>query len=159
MIWVSAADNASILLPFAGYPCRTDPNRAANYSSAYGNGNAANVEYLSVKSPVIDHEIALRKCGVDRVGYGLAGGFRAAVLPNERVETVSRFAEDVMPPIRVVHDPDDRYPFGRPSTRSPMMLRWISLVPPAIVYCRAPRTRWNQRSASGTASVGSSIVA
>jgi short chain dehydrogenase len=26
------------------------------------------------------------------------------------------------------------HPLGRPSTRSPMMLRWISLVPPAIVY-------------------------
>src|SRR6516165_8458199 len=50
-------------------------------------------------------------------------------------------------------------PFGRPRTRSPMILRWISLVPPAIVYCRAPSTRWCQRAASGTASVGASTVA
>ncbi len=40
-----------------------------------------------------------------------------------------------------------------------MMLRWISLVPPAIVYCRAPNTRCSQRDASGTASVGVSSVA
>src|SRR5262249_33764902 len=44
--------------------------------------------------------------------------------------------------------------FGRPSTRSPMMLRWISLVPPAIVYWRALTTRLNQRGASGTSAVG-----
>ena len=40
-----------------------------------------------------------------------------------------------------------------------MMLRWISLVPPAIVYCRAPKTRWVQRGASGTSSVVVSRVA
>jgi hypothetical protein len=50
-------------------------------------------------------------------------------------------------------------PRGNPSTRSPMMLRWISLVPPAIVYCRAPSTRCIQRGASGTVSVGVSRVA
>src|SRR5438094_299823 len=41
-------------------------------------------------------------------------------------------------------------PRGSPSTRSPMMLRWISLVPAEIVYCRAASTRLNQRGASGT---------
>ena len=55
--------------------------------------------------------------------------------------------------------PSASYPLGRPNTRSPMMLRWISLVAPAIVYCRAPSTRWCQRAASGTASVGASTVA
>jgi hypothetical protein len=40
-----------------------------------------------------------------------------------------------------------------------MMLRWISLVPPAIVYCRAPSTRCVQRGASGTSSVVVSSVA
>src|SRR5262249_21462255 len=35
-----------------------------------------------------------------------------------------------------------------------MMLRWISLVPPAMVYCRALTTRLYQRGASGTASLG-----
>ena len=34
---------------------------------------------------------------------------------------------------------------GKPSTRSPMILRWISLVPPAIVYCRALSTRADDR--------------
>jgi len=33
------------------------------------------------------------------------------------------------------------------------------LVPPAIVYWRAPSTRWNQREASATASVGASTIA
>src|SRR2546430_7302617 len=31
-----------------------------------------------------------------------------------------------------------------------MMLRWISLVPAEIVYCRAASTRLNHRGASGT---------
>src|SRR4030095_14795140 len=46
--------------------------------------------------------------------------------------------------------------FGRPSprTRSLMMLRWISLVPPAMVYCRALSTRLYQRGPSGTCSLG-----
>src|SRR5262249_58346792 len=48
-----------------------------------------------------------------------------------------------------------RQSFGRPSTRSPMMFRWISLVPPAIVYWRALTTRLYQRGASGTSALGS----
>ena len=45
-----------------------------------------------------------------------------------------------------------------------MMLRWISLVPPAIVYCRAPSTRWNQRDAQqytiadGTSEIQRNII-
>ena len=35
-----------------------------------------------------------------------------------------------------------------------MMLRWISLVPAEMVYCRAASTRLNHRGASGTASEG-----
>src|SRR5438552_1735323 len=35
-----------------------------------------------------------------------------------------------------------------------MMLRWISLVPAEIVYCRAASTRLNHRGASGTTSEG-----
>lgn len=35
-----------------------------------------------------------------------------------------------------------------------LMLCWISLVPPAMGYCRALRARLSQRGASGTTSVG-----
>ena len=35
-----------------------------------------------------------------------------------------------------------------------MMLRWISLVPPAMVYCRALSTRLYQRGPSGTCALG-----
>src|SRR5712691_2462632 len=35
-----------------------------------------------------------------------------------------------------------------------MMLRWISLVPAEMVYCRAASTRLNHRGASGTTSEG-----
>jgi len=70
-----------------------------------------------------------------------------------------RAAEDLLrsvpgigpdPSARVIADQS----LGRPSTRSPMMFRWISLVPPAMVYWRALTTRLYQRGASGTSAVG-----
>ena len=48
----------------------------------------------------------------------------------------------------------DAQSLGRPSTRSPMMFRWISLVPPAMVYWRELTTLLYQRGASGTSAVG-----
>ena len=39
------------------------------------------------------------------------------------------------------------------------MLRWISLVPAEIVYCRAATSRLNQRGASGTSSVLTLMIA
>ena len=46
------------------------------------------------------------------------------------------------------------YSLGRPSTRSPRMLRWISLVPAEIVYSSAPTRPLNSAAASAPARVG-----
>ena len=49
--------------------------------------------------------------------------------------------------------------FGRLSWRSPRMLRWISLVPPAMVYWRELSSRCCHRGASERIAVGSPRIA
>jgi hypothetical protein len=95
----------------------------------------ADIEHLFVHPVVIDNQLAGLKRSADRVFNRLSGSFLVSIIADQRRKIVPSFAEDVVAAVRIVHASRAApYPLGNPNTRSPMMLRWISLVPPAIVY-------------------------
>src|SRR6266851_6372418 len=140
-------------------PSRSDASDAAHDPATHSHRIASDIKHLLVAATPVHDQTALEISLVDSLNDGAARHLFAAKFPDEHVKVVLGIAEKMMELVRIIHIPEVTYPRGNPNTRSPMMLRWISLVPPAIVYCRAPNTRWSQRGASGTASVGASRVA
>jgi hypothetical protein len=78
-------------------------HRPVDHAPAHRNQPAAYIERLLVQAALIDNQIAIVKCSVDRVFDRLSHRFLTAMPLNERLEIVPWLAEYMAAPVRVVH--------------------------------------------------------